>query len=1294
MSNLEYELSPVAKYRKGTEDDPFILITQQQKVINQRIQLSEIPSFKHKVLIDGYIEVQEKESDLSPLEYVVDYKEGIVQFHTDAEGKTINATFYGRGTHYVASSRVWVEQNNGEVTKTLKNLIDSGESALQGLEQLDGVLQETREAIVLANQTTENMNALNSEVVQAESVRADSENTRISNELQRVSSEASRVETENIRVAAEDIRETSETKRIEKENERVLAEESRVVAETSRDDNESERVANEVVRQSNETTRQEQETERQETSVAAITQMNDATNQAIANVNESLSHVVHKGEYDSATTYSINNSVSYNGSSYICIRETTGNLPTDIAYWNLLASKGENGEGTIASVTSSTEDVIITGTLKDVVVGINVGSGANQIVKRDPNGKIADVEESFASVQQDISNLQNDVGDLQGDVTTLQSDMTIAQGDIASLQTEMSDAKTSLNKISNDVYTDETGGLQLQKGTSFVNNDNGDKPIKVNRILGKTLVNLVPNETFLGMSIGVNPSSASATFNDTNRAIVLTANNASAGNVEHFADVVKKIRIPSGTLYGYYVGIVHIKAIKGRGFLRMYADNGASLAYSGSHVKEGQEGISYVSFSGNGTTKEFVIRLQLATTDSSALFTADGENVEFNQLRYYEITQAEYNELRAGTLTDAEIEARYPYVDGIGNVKNPYFQITGDNLLPPFTSAEWTKLASFNVHDDYFAITNNTDGSVAVLATYDMATEPNTTYTIGGIVENVGAYYDVNCFDASGIPTLDVGEIESTQLNPITFTTPPNTTKITFRCVTKGAGWQGFRSLWAIQGDDTSNTFKPRQKYLWAAECELAGHPLDRTSNMDALVTGDDGIPHVIEKWGKFTIDENFIKANTWRQGGHYNENPSFPNGYRHINFDLPPWMTVGHQADGITYVTDFNGKCIPRRTSFTNEGAGVFNLGNGLFSFSLDNLDTGWGLNYTPTEDEIRAFFMGWIMAEIDGNLYNGIGEKRWYSKWSKGAVWSPTTENAYNKFSCPTDPAPEGWWEYYKVQQLKPIGATQSIQKYENGAMLCKGKNMVEIGSGIILREKADVYVGTGAGGREANINNQYYSGTWLKYVTPRIIEVYKDGQLDENWVMYHRYTTNRGDLAQLMDGRGTYITYDPKAIYTVTYLMENSTLSAPISIETPISTGGVLSEVTQNVSDLQRRLSVVENKKEDKDKSIQWITATLINSWTNFGNGFEDAGYFKDSQGFVHIKGMIKGGTVGYVPAFVLPVGYRPTMKVTLPISTYSTAWVIGSVEIKPTGEVQVFAGGNVNTCLDGISFLTGN
>jgi hypothetical protein len=55
--------------------------------------------------------------------------------------------------------------------------------------------------------------------------------------------------------------------------------------------------------------------------------------------------------------------------------------------------------------------------------------------------------------------------------------------------------------------------------------------------------------------------------------------------------------------------------------------------------------------------------------------------------------------------------------------------------------------------------------------------------------------------------------------------------------------------------------------------------------------------------------------------------------------------------------------------------------------------------------------------------------------------------------------------------------------------------------------------------------------------------------------------------------------------------------------------------------------------------------WQNVSFENSWANEGGSWGGCQYFKDAQGIVHIKGLVKGG-VDNTTIFTLPVEYRPT------------------------------------------------
>jgi hypothetical protein len=53
--------------------------------------------------------------------------------------------------------------------------------------------------------------------------------------------------------------------------------------------------------------------------------------------------VVWKGDYNNTTNYTVGDFVLYQGSTYTCIQNSTGNLPTNTSYWKLVAQKGDPG---------------------------------------------------------------------------------------------------------------------------------------------------------------------------------------------------------------------------------------------------------------------------------------------------------------------------------------------------------------------------------------------------------------------------------------------------------------------------------------------------------------------------------------------------------------------------------------------------------------------------------------------------------------------------------------------------------------------------------------------------------------------------------------------------------------------------------------------------------------------------------------------------------------------------------------------------------------------------------------
>ncbi len=102
----------------------------------------------------------------------------------------------------------------------------------------------------------------------------------------------------------------------------------------------------------------------------------------------------------------------------------------------------------------------------------------------------------------------------------------------------------------------------------------------------------------------------------------------------------------------------------------------------------------------------------------------------------------------------------------------------------------------------------------------------------------------------------------------------------------------------------------------------------------------------------------------------------------------------------------------------------------------------------------------------------------------------------------------------------------------------------------------------------------------------------------------------------------------------------------------------------ELDKKLEELRQRI-VKEITYEDEK-----FHATLINGWTSLED-YERLDYWRDNNGFVHLKGVISGGVINHSACY-LPKGYRPNNKVTIPVITYEK---IGTATINIDGEVHI-------------------
>ncbi|MDT8975254.1 hypothetical protein RQP50_03230 [Paenibacillus sp. chi10] len=640
----------------------------------------------------------------------------------------------------------------------------------------------------------------------------------------------------------------------------------------------------------------------------------------------------------------------------------------------------------------------------------------------------------------------------------------------------------------------------------------------------------------------------------------------------------------------------------------------------------------------------------------------------FDSVRVYEIPSSEV--VRLTSMKSEDVAELYPYTESITNVTNPYAIATSGNLLPPFT--EWEH--GIAPGDNYaisepYAVTIDAlkvGGSfmryyvpVSKSSVYTFTVESQGTNSLAYVylcksdksrIDNVKLKGTVTTTDGSAWLEVVLNTLDSTGTSPV-------------------IGTAKYRNPMLVPGDKPQ-PFAPQSRSMWAAECQLAANPVDGT-NADVLYVGDDGLPYVMEKWKKVTLDGS--------QG--WNADKDF-DGFKRTRI---PDFTGANNATYSQYLTKYDGSVLLKDGRVDTVDTFELQPGTGYLYLTISNKDSGWGDKYTPTADEIKAYFLGWRMYDKSQgatSVYNRTDglNKSWAYRHPLGADGlTGGTE------TLPTTQAPiTATWQPYRLQFLKAKPTIEPVCNYETGLTLGKGWNMVEVGSGVVIREKANP---------KGDDTNMYLHsrghGNRLKYLVGGINGIYRNGRIDTAWAYYD---SSMSIDYGVKNAQCPLNSYDPTAVYHVTYTMLDPTLSASFSGSIATNLCGAVTDVVQWANDVERRLSVVETKKDEKDTPPQWIKATLINGAISYSPEFTPY-YCKDSFGVVRFKGAIK--SIAALTVFLkLPSTFRPNYFRNIPSDSWNNNGTRGncSFNVNPDGDcVLTGTPGESGVSLDGISFL---
>ncbi|CAH8772454.1 hypothetical protein [Paenibacillus dendritiformis] len=811
--------------------------------------------------------------------------------------------------------------------------------------------------------------------------------------------------------------------------------------------------------------------------------------------------------------------------------------------------------------------------------------------------------------------------------------------------------------ISKQLETLPSEALTFRPGYQTVESEQ-DTPFRLGEIKGRTLVNL------LGRAGACDDLSLLGSFQTTNtienETVKVIINKDGFGVAPITLDKVIK------------AGKYYLLA----GSIKNGTAESASLAFGGN---EGggplvpvtkKEDLQFVYMKKTSTKDLDKVNIDLGVIGSI------GQYAYFDSIRLYEISEAEYNAI--DSMTPEQVESHFPYVDSVTNVKNPYAIVAGGNLLPPFY--EWTTYGAgaTKVIEPYVGQVVGTGSGFAF--GYRIPCISDTTYTFTVNRSHSKSVIALQSFDANGNLLNHNGDYIESDTISIT------TTKDDFIIgVLLGSGFNPPGGLLTFENPMLTigtepKSFMPQQRSMLAFETELAAHPVD-CSNPDTIFMGDDGLPCVNEWWGKIVPDAHL--------GYHIAGNPSSTFKVVGVNRIGGP-VLIAH-----TFGTKYDGTLLRqgRDAVATWEAPDIAYVTMPYIGetysnayISVANTDSGWGAEYSPTQDEIRAYFLGWRMFEWgrwNNQPYNRTDglEKAW--------VQIGETNYSSPEFTTRTVPTTMATaFEYtpYRLQYLKSKPTVEPVRNYKLGATLTAGSNMVEVGSGIVLRERANPVYARGYGAW--NINN-FNPSSKLTHKTSRILSVTRNNKRDHQWAIekFNPVGEYGAELATIKE-----YNFAPTAVYHVTYTMLDPTLPAPISGTVAANLRGTVSDLVQDVGDVERRLSVVETQKAEKDAAPpQWITPTLLNGWTLSSNGVFPVRYYKDGVGIVHVNGIVTGGATETV-VFRLPAGYRPKTTIRTPsIIMSGTNVFIAYLDVKASGDViAVFPTQSTHLTLQ-VSFL---
>jgi len=465
------------------------------------------------------------------------------------------------------------------------------------------------------------------------------------------------------------------------------------------------------------------------------------------------------------------------------------------------------------------------------------------------------------------------------------------------------------------------------------------------------------------------------------------------------------------------------------------------------------------------------------------------------QVPLYQVDSTEYANI-LGAWPEAEVLTRYPKTTGIQHVQNPYIMAEGENLLPPLYEWDDSSSGKATILEPY-----------KVKLTQAVAGQRMTIYIPA--VEGQTYTYSGNKDTANGLIYFYFCDEKKTRLQgSITHTsgTAPAGTKLMEVILNPDAPMADyiFSNPMMTLGS-VPKPFVPKNPSYLFAQVKLG-----QIGSIKDVLYKQDGwkVRKAIEK--DVILDGSWV----WNPSLQIADTPDYKRAYISA-------INITNAKAGAGVMTAPDGEVIPFASSFKNNSKVYDNAMSGLF-INVPNVVMGVPSPYSPTSAEFAAVFNGWQAKTVDVN-----GKPTSWRSLGDGTD-APTQTLAYVQ----ANKAPNFTPYKFTYQLVTPV--IEDVSDKVEGDISVAGITQVEVGSGVVVREKVTPVIGGG----NAFINQS--PSNKLKTRNAKILSVFKNGVSDNSSWGILSFSGGPSPLygAQYLATKDT--SADAAAEYKVTYLV----------------------------------------------------------------------------------------------------------------------------------------------------------